>query len=530
MFCAVDHLSEDLRRFVAEPESVALPFTFATDDLGAAIIQIAAGKAPVDWVQQSAASDKVSIGDLQSAAQRFVAKVMLEVGADLFTVLGVSSSSEPAAFRDNYRRLMAMVHPDARPTGFPTDAAIRVNHAYAVLSDAEQLERYKVERAALRACTIALPPIAAGGRSQHASQAIRESGFSGRIGALLFRARERGLLLWLALLLLVPVGGAFYFTLSETPHVRLVEAGSKLGASQVGAALAPSVSSALTAPVAPVSRVNKSANDSGENTQNSGIRGWPLQPSLRPNAPTASQTAPMPALAFETSLSMSKLATLVQPASNVPSPPDSVSPILSSIKAPGSLAPTPSLSATQTRQTLNTAVEIVNPALATKSAPAAVARSEPVMVDKQPSLSLNNAQAAMVAQETRAPISTAAGAPVTHRLRSVDVEDVLLRFSNAYEAGSLSGFDQVLAPGMPGRSQLLTDYGRVFQITRNRSIRFIQLKHAAAGERMATRGYAVVTTTDQDNRVSKQRVYLEFEIGIDQNVPRIERIANYVVN
>ena len=105
-----------------------------------------------------------------------------------------------------------------------------------------------------------------------------------------------------------------------------------------------------------------------------------------------------------------------------------------------------------------------------------------------------------------------------------------MRFSNAYETGSLSGFDQVLAPGMPGRSQLLTDYGRLFQVTRNRSIRFIQLKHAIAGERMATRGYAVVTTTDQENRVSKQRVYIEMEISIDRNVPRIERISNYVIN
>ena len=63
-----------------------------------------------------------------------------------------------------------------------------------------------------------------------------------------------------------------------------------------------------------------------------------------------------------------------------------------------------------------------------------------------------------------------------------------------------------------------------------RAMPFIQLKHATAGERMATRGYAEVTTTDQENRVSKQRVYLELEIGIDHNVPRIERISNYVVN
>ena len=83
---------------------------------------------------------------------------------------------------------------------------------------------------------------------------------------------------------------------------------------------------------------------------------------------------------------------------------------------------------------------------------------------------------------------------------------------------------------MQGRGQLLSDYGRVFQHTLNRSIRFIQLKHAATGDKMSTRGYAMVTTTDQENRVSKQRVYIEIEIGIDHNVPRIERLSNYVIN
>ena len=120
--------------------------------------------------------------------------------------------------------------------------------------------------------------------------------------------------------------------------------------------------------------------------------------------------------------------------------------------------------------------------------------------------------------------------PVTYRLKAADIEDVLTRFSNAYESGSLPAFEQVLAHSLPGRGQLLSDYGRVFERTANRSIRFIQLTHAATGDKMSTRGYAMVTTTDQDNRVSKQRIYLEMEIGIERNVPRIERISNYVIN
>ena len=523
MFRAVDQLSEDLHRFVADRTSITLPFAFANEDVGTAIIQIAAGKAPADLLQQSGASDEVSIDDLRSAAQHFVAKVMLATGSDLFTVLGVSSACELLAYRDNYRRLMAMVHPDARPTGFPTDAAIRVNHAYAVLSDPEQLENYKAQRESLRDDAPVAPSIGAGLRSQQSSRPASTLGFAGRIGALLFRARERGLLLWLALLLLVPVGGALYLTLSENPQARLVEARPKLGSSQAITVLAPPGSSSLAAPSTPVFRTNKAEKESPESTQNTGARRPPMEPSIRPIPPTATQT---PALVFETSLSMARLATLVEPASATIATANPVA-ISTPSKGSASLAPTPNLADAQTRSAPNPDVEIV-PTPPVNTAPL-IAQAEPSVADKPPIATCSSPVRAPAA-ETRAPITTAVGTPVTFRLRSVDVEDVLMRFSNAYETGSLSGFDQVLAPGMPGRSQLLTDYGRVFQVTRNRSIRFIQLKHATAGERMATRGYAVVTTTDQENRVSKQRVYIEMEISIDRNVPRIERISNYVIN
>lgn len=77
---------------------------------------------------------------------------------------------------------------------------------------------------------------------------------------------------------------------------------------------------------------------------------------------------------------------------------------------------------------------------------------------------------------------------------------------------------------------MLSEYERVFSATRQRTIKFNQLKHSALGERLATSGYAVVTTTDRDNRIMTQRVFLEFEIGRDRGEPRIERLANYVIN
>jgi len=503
VFRHVDELPADLRKFAAESASLTLPFTFAGDAVGTAIIRIAAGKTPLDLLRQDAEADATVNDDLRSAAQRFVAKVMLSTGSDLFTVLGVSCAGDPGAYRDNYRRLMAMVHPDARPTGFPNDAAIRVNHAYAVLSDAEQLENYKVQRAALRAATLAISSMGAGGRSQQASRPISEPGFAGRIGTLLLRARERGLLLWLALLLLVPVGGALYLTLSETPHVRLVEARPNLGDAQVGVALAPPVTSSLTAPAAPVARVNEAANDSSENAKHKSARKQPSELSLRPNAPTSSQASPTPVLRFETSLSMSRLATLVQPTSNVPSLPVSASPKPPSSKGPTSLAPVASI------------------------ATIASANVDP------PTREANVDQATNVATVRPASVAVSnvmPNATSEPRVSPADASDVLVMLSNAYESGSVAAFSNVFAPTMTARRQVLSDYERVFQQTRQRSIRFTDFKHKANGQRIVTSGNAVVSTVDNDNRASSRRIFLEIEISRTPDGLKIERLHNFPLN
>jgi len=396
---------------------------------------------------------------------------------------------------------MAMVHPDARPTGFPNDAAIRVNHAYAVLSDAQQLENYKVQRAALRTSTLAISSMGAGGRSQQASRPISAPGFTGRIGALLFRARERGLLLWLALLLLVPVGGAFYFTLSENPHVRLVEAGSKLGASPVTAAIAPPVTTALTAPTAPVTRVNnKVETESPENAGQKAARKQPSEMAPLAKAPSSSQPEPTPALVFETSLSMSKRATLVQATSNVPSHQVIADPYPPPGKGSTSLAPVASITSANVDPPIREAnVDQAANVATVRSASTAVATAMP-------------------------------NAPNQPRLSPADAGDVLVTLSNAYESGSMAAFSKVFAPTMTGRRQVLSDYERVFQQTRQRSIRFTDFKHKASGQRIETSGYAIVSTVDNDNRVSRHRIFLEIEISRTPDGLKIERLHNFPLN
>ncbi len=83
---------------------------------------------------------------------------------------------------------------------------------------------------------------------------------------------------------------------------------------------------------------------------------------------------------------------------------------------------------------------------------------------------------------------------------------------------------------MAGRRQVLSEYEKVFQQTRQRSIRFTQLKHRTNGERLSTSGYAVVSTVDNDNRASSQRVFLEIDIAREADSPKIERLLNYPLN
>ena len=126
--------------------------------------------------------------------------------------------------------------------------------------------------------------------------------------------------------------------------------------------------------------------------------------------------------------------------------------------------------------------------------------------------------------------STAPPPPTESRVNPADADDILVKLSGAYEAGSIAAFSKVFATSMAGRRQLLSDYERVFQQTRQRSIRFTQFKHKVSGEKLLTAGFAVVSTVDNDNRVASQRIFLEIDIGRDPEGLKIERLHNYPLN
>ena len=62
--------------------------------------------------------------------------------ADHYEVLGVERTASPEEIKKAYRKLARELHPDVNPSEDAAERFKSVTHAYDVLSDAEQRERY----------------------------------------------------------------------------------------------------------------------------------------------------------------------------------------------------------------------------------------------------------------------------------------------------------------------------------------------------------------------------------------------------
>ena len=508
MFESIETLESDLIRFADAGFVLPLPFRLTSSAVGKALIQLAGGKVPMS-LSYFAASDGSARPEVQKSASRFVAEVLLSPVCNHFTTLGVSPDVDAGELRDNFRRLMALVHPDARPVGFPEDAASRVNRAYAVLADTNTRETYttlEIGTTSIRQLTpIPSPSRPTETRSRRRSSNANSSRLLGWANAL--RARQS--LLWLSALLLVPIGLALLSLFAHNEPPRLVMARPPLSS-------LPTIAPLETPPALTDSKV--SASPLKVSTENPGTAdGKPTPTNRLIVRAMTSETAP-------NQIGPSQVATQPRPTmtAQLSSQNAEISSRPSAVAAPN-LTPTQSNAASEPQSRgavqFETVAAIRVPELQSPHTPPIIATTG----------SISGSVATIAANPPRASAGTEkSDAP--SKVRSTDAEDVLVRFSNAYESGSLGAFSQLLSPGMPGRRQMLSEYERVFFATRQRTIKFNQLKHSALGERLATSGYAVVTTTDRDNRIMTQRVFLEFEIGRDRGEPRIERLANYVIN
>ncbi len=501
MFKSVANLETDLRRFAADGFRISLPFQLSNSEVGQALIKLAGGKLPDSLSHLADVEDRAPRRDIREAAARFVSGVMLAPDSDHFTMLGLSPDADANLLRDNFRRLMALVHPDAQPEGFPSDAATRVNQAYAVLADAEARAAYVARTLVITPAVF--PAVQPPPRRSHDKRKEQPSTrMSDRLRGFAQVLRARHVLLWLAALLLIPLGISLMSMFSQEAPARLVEARPKLNLSldlgSVAATNTAKGTSAIEPPPGPDSvAVGGVAESNARAAQTQSVI---AMPQAAPPLPKRSPDSPA------TDLSTNAVTAKPAPRNREISTKRPVAP---------SLAPVPPQSA-------QVAPPVGAPTPASTDNVTTTARSaEPNSTPPQPQTT---------ASVTSLRPATVDRSDASLRMKTSEAEDVLVKFTNAYESGSIGVFSQLFASGMSGRRQMLSDYERVFLTTRQRSIKFNQLKHAANGERVATSGYATVTTTNQENRTVTQRVFLEFEIGRERGEPRIERLANYVIN
>jgi hypothetical protein len=106
----------------------------------------------------------------------------------------------------------------------------------------------------------------------------------------------------------------------------------------------------------------------------------------------------------------------------------------------------------------------------------------------------------------------------------------LLAFVSAFDAGGTTALEQVMAPRMPKRAEILGQYEQLFATTRQRSMRLKKMTHKVVDDRLVTAGYATVTTIDRVGETATQQIYLELEVSSGQRGARIERLVSYQIN
>ena len=516
MFERVETLLDDLSAFAADTTVAAIPFSFASHKAGAGLLQLAAGRTPA-----ALESREPDAPDFQ-AALRFLTYVVFDPKNNYFTLLCVDRNAPDEAIKDNYRRLIALVHPDAKPVGFPADAASRVNLCYAVLSNAPARASYadSLDRlpptAAITAKTHQSDPNAAHG----GSRPKRPSPARG-LRAWIKRPRFGFGLLALATILILPVVVILANMANDTGGERLISGRERSDPKQAALNSGAMTNSS--------SRVANSSGESNIAVRNESIAPVPrAAPATRAESPVRANGVVVAAAdAIKAPVAAAEQGAIGL-SNGAPSPAPRTAFALSQPSMRLSFAPVPTRLFDQTEP--STAVsDVRTPRLAAPQPPA------PTLADMAPSNTSTSGAPAFTQSAVKAqPIAVAQNQPVAG-LRDIDArnrdsEDALLRFGSAYEQGSIESVRALFASAMPGRSQMIADYQRVFSNTRQRNIRFLQLKHTVAGQRVTTVGQAVVNTVSADNKSSSQRVFLEIEVARDGNDVRIERMSNYALD
>lgn len=529
MFTKLESLLYDLDQLAETQQFPATGVAVSSSEIGQSVIMLALGRAPTALIGLGP-EENVSERRQQTARQ-LVARWFLARDGTLYSALGVAPDCSHEILRENYRRLMGLVHPDTRPVGFPEDSASRVNMAYSVLADADRRASYDASMLLLAEQT---QPAA----TRHASAAARtapdaDDGVVDRFRAAVPKMRFGNGLLIIAGLMLLPIGYALFSLNSRDVQPQIVEARPKL-------ILSPDVAGIPSASTnqdnaAPGAKPNAGIASNAAPAAISATA--PIAERASPAASTEKSVASMPVSAAPLTLSsrlqgllgddVPTAPPLVETAARVKNSTPSLAPVRSSAD-PVASAPSEVTATAAPRTAPTSAVTVSTTAgaadrVAAKATPVSDATSVAATAER-PVRTLAPVQQAAAQQ------AAAIAAASDNRINVADAEEILMKLSGAYESGSISAFSKVFASSMAGRRQLLSDYERVFLQTRQRSIRFTQFKHKISGDKLLTSGFAVVSTVDNDNRASSQRVFLEIDIGRESDGLRIERLHNYPLN
>jgi len=518
MFNRIETLVNDLRQ--ARPVGVAAAFRpkrFGSTAVGSAIIQLAAGRAP-----EGLALTDSDVTSLKPAAQQYVVEVMLSASSDYLCTLGIGAEFGPAELRDNYRRLMSLVHPDARPEGFPLDAASRVNKAYDVLSNETSriayLDRFNGMNRPVVLPSMVPTPFA----SRQAPESTAPKRPTGRVAALVARfvgylgaAKPRALLLWGAAILLLPALLLIFALSGSDKGLQLVEARPKLVMDN------NALSEASATPVASTIALATSVEgDQAQSVTNVNVIGSGRDNPTEPPATTTTNRTENAQVPLKSSGDMSRGSPPPTPATSIPTPQ----------RAYTTLAPERGSKVAA----LDAVTDDLRPSLSTQ--PASAANPQSVSTPATSSGSSGGASAGPANGSMKAP--DFAGGVIAVKLEgdnrsqdalNRDLDDLMVRFSSAYETGSLSSLQQLMSPSMLGRGQTLAEYERLFQASQSRRIRFAQLKYVTTGGRLSSIGPATVVVSYPDKRVVTQKIYLEIDFVRNKGGVLIERVANYVI-
>jgi hypothetical protein len=227
VFDRPESLLDDIDQLAETQAFPSANSSLSSSEVGQGLIMVALGRMP-------AACQGLVTGDIvsdqqQQTARQLVARWFLANDATLYASLGVARDCSHEMLRENYRRLIGLVHPDTRPVGFPEDSASRVNMAYSVLADAERRASYDASMALLAQQTPSPFQPATPSSPVRARTATQPDGIIDRFRATIPQVRFGSGLLAISGLMLLPIGYAVYSLSNRDVQPQIVEVRTKLG-------------------------------------------------------------------------------------------------------------------------------------------------------------------------------------------------------------------------------------------------------------------------------------------------------------